>query len=56
MQNFRYFHINIPMLPCPKLSKLESEQGKEIILWIIDTVAKYNECSALNDVINEALN
>lgn len=37
------------MLPCPKLLKLESGQGKEITFWIIDSVAKYNECSALND-------
>lgn len=35
------------MEPCPKLLKLESGQGKEITLWIIDTVAKYNECSVL---------
>lgn len=39
--------------PCPKLLKLESGQGKEITLWIIDTIAKYNECSALNDAKNE---
>ena len=44
------------VVPCPKLLKLESWQGKEITLWIIDTVAKYNECSALNDAKNKALN
>ncbi len=43
------------VVPCPKLLKLESGQGKEITLWIIDTIAKYNECSALNDTKNEAL-
>ena len=43
------------MSPCPKLLKLESGQGKEITLWINDTVAKYNECSALNDAKNKAL-
>lgn len=42
------------MPPCPKLLKLESGQGKEITLWIIDTVSKYNECSALNDAKNKA--
>ena len=42
-------------VPCPKLLKLESRQGKEITLWIIDTVAKYNDCSTLNDVKNKAL-
>ncbi len=39
-------------VPCPKLLKLGSGQGKEITLWIIDTVAKYNECSSLNDAKN----
>ncbi len=34
------------IVPCPKLLKLESGQGKEITLWIIDTVAKYNECKS----------
>ncbi|RSZ23741.1 hypothetical protein NDM229_021195 [Acinetobacter bereziniae] len=43
------------VVPCPKLLKLESGQGKEITIWIIDTVAKYNECSALNDVKNGIL-
>ena len=43
------------MIPCPKLLKLESEKGKEITLWIIDTIAKYNECSALNDAKNKIL-
>lgn len=43
------------MLSCPKLLKLESGQGKEITLWIIDIVTKYNECIALNDEKNKAL-
>ena len=43
------------IVPCPKLLKLESGQGKEITLWIIDTVAKYNECSAMNDAKNKTL-
>ena len=55
MRNFRYFHINNRIAPCPKLLKLESGQGKEITLWIIDTVAKYNECSAMNDAKNKTL-
>ncbi len=41
------------MLRCPKLLKLESRQGKEIALWINNTLAKYNECSALNDTKNK---
>lgn len=43
------------MPPCPKLLKLESGQGKEITLWIIDTVAKYNECNALNNAKKKTL-
>ncbi len=43
------------MLPCPKLLKLESGQGKEITLWIIDAVAKYNEFNALNDAKNKTI-
>ncbi|RZG86832.1 hypothetical protein EXE10_05875 [Acinetobacter sp. WCHAc060033] len=43
------------MIPCPKLLKLESGQGKEITLWVVDTVAKYNECSTLNDAKIKAL-
>lgn len=42
------------MTPCPKLLKLESGQGKEITLWIIETVAKYNECSALDEAKKKA--
>lgn len=55
MRNYRYFHINNRKIPCPKLLKLESGQGKDITLWIIDTVAKYNEYSGLNDAKNKAL-
>lgn len=35
--------------PCPDLQILESRQGKAVMLWSIDTIAKYNECSALVD-------
>lgn len=43
------------MPPCPKLLKLQSGHGKEITLWTIDTVAKYNQCRALNDAKNPQL-
>lgn len=43
------------MIHYPKLLKLESGQSKEITLWIIDTVAKYNKCRSLNDAKNKAL-
>ncbi|MBK5647154.1 MAG: hypothetical protein I4N51_08675 [Acinetobacter sp.] len=44
------------LLICLALLNHKTGQGKEITLWIIDTVAKYNECSALNDAKNKALN
>nr|WP_252720752.1 hypothetical protein [Acinetobacter sp. RIT698] len=43
------------IVPCPKLLKLESGQDKEITFWIIDTVAKYNDCSTFNDAKSKAL-
>lgn len=42
--------------PCSDLQKLESTQGKAVILWSIDTVAKYNDCKAKNEAIKKALN
>lgn len=42
--------------PCPDLQKLESTQGKAVILWSIDTVAKYNDCKVKNEAIKKALN
>lgn len=35
--------------PCPDLQVLESGQGKAVMLWSIDTVAKYNQCSTQVD-------
>ena len=43
------------MPTCPKLLKLESGQGKEITLWLIDAVAKYNECKAKHGAVVKAL-
>lgn len=45
--------------PCDNLQQLESGQGKAVILWSIDTVAKFNDCSAKVDAwieIGKALN
>ncbi|MBU3845588.1 MAG: hypothetical protein H9855_01150 [Candidatus Acinetobacter avistercoris] len=39
--------------PVDKLQKLESTQGKAVMLWSIDTVAKYNQCSAQVDAFIE---
>lgn len=41
------------MQPCDSLQKLESTQGKDVMLWSIDTVAKYNQCSAQLDAYIE---
>jgi len=41
--------------PCPDLQKLESGQGKAVMLWSVDTVAKYNDCKARHGAIVKAL-
>lgn len=41
--------------PCPDLQVLESGQGKAVMLWSIDTVAKYNECKAKHGAIVKTL-
>lgn len=41
------------MQPCEALQKLESTQGKAVMLWAVDTVAKYNQCSAQVDALIE---
>lgn len=41
--------------PCPDLQQLESGQGGVILLWSIDTVAKYNDCEAKHGAIVKAI-
>ena len=41
--------------PCADLQKIESGQGKAVMLWSIDTVAKYNDCKARHGAIVKAL-
>lgn len=41
---------------CPDLQKIESGQGKVIMLWAVDTVSKYNDCKARHGGIVKALN
>ncbi|MCB8769358.1 hypothetical protein LIO09_11145 [Acinetobacter soli] len=43
-------------LPCPDLNELESGQGKAVLLWSVDTVAKYNECKARHRALVKAIN
>ncbi len=42
--------------PCPTLNQIESGTGKAIMIWAVDTVAKYNECDARHAALVEALN
>nr|WP_288404527.1 hypothetical protein [uncultured Acinetobacter sp.] len=41
--------------PCPDLNELESGQGKAVLLWSVDTAAKYNECKARHGALIKAL-
>nr|WP_257223041.1 MULTISPECIES: hypothetical protein [unclassified Acinetobacter] len=41
--------------PCADLQQLESGQGKTLMLWSVDTVAKYNDCKARHGAIVKAL-
>ncbi len=41
--------------PCLDLQKLGSGQGKAVMLWSVDTVAKYNDCKARHGAIVTAL-
>ncbi len=41
--------------PCTDLQKLESGQGKVALVWVIDVVAKYNDCKARHGSIVKAL-
>ncbi|MFW2077527.1 hypothetical protein ACG94X_07320 [Acinetobacter sp. ULE_I010] len=41
--------------PCLDLQKIESGPGKSVMLWSVDTVAKYNDCKARHGAIVEAL-
>lgn len=41
--------------PCLSLSQLEQGTGKDVLLWAVDTVAKYNECDARHAALVKAL-
>ena len=43
------------MQPCPTLNQIEQGNGKDVLLWAVDTVAKYNECDAKHAALVEAL-
>lgn len=55
-QNSTHLSPTVPsnlLQPVAKLQKLESAQGKAVMLWAVDTVAKYNQCSAQVDALIE---
>lgn len=41
--------------PCPELQNINSGKGKDILLWSVDTVAKYKDCKARHVAIVKAL-
>ena len=41
--------------PCPNLIEIEQGTGKAIMLWTVDTMAKYNECDAKHAALVKAL-
>jgi len=41
--------------PCPTLNQIEGGTGKDMLLWAVDTVAKYNECSAKHTSLVKAI-
>ena len=40
---------------CPDLQKLEDGTGRTLLLWSVDTVAKYNECKSKHGTVVKAL-
>ncbi|MCH7394169.1 hypothetical protein MMP66_07730 [Acinetobacter dispersus] len=41
--------------PCPILNKIEDGSGKTVMIWAVNTVAKYNECDAKHAAVVDAL-
>lgn len=42
--------------PCSSLNQIKNTTGKYVLLWAVDTVAKYNECDARHAALVKALN
>ncbi|RZG48116.1 hypothetical protein EXU28_04605 [Acinetobacter wuhouensis] len=42
------------LAPCPDLQKLEDGTGRTLLIWSVDTVAKYNECKSKHEAIVKA--
>ncbi|WP_311964662.1 hypothetical protein, partial [Acinetobacter baumannii] len=41
--------------PCPNLNELAGTTGKDLMIWSVDTVAKYNDCKARHGALVKAL-
>ncbi|HEM6635633.1 TPA: hypothetical protein U2H88_003519 [Acinetobacter nosocomialis] len=41
--------------PCPNLNELAGTTGKDLMIWSVDTVAKYNDCKTRHIAIVKAL-
>ncbi|WP_431010631.1 Rz1-like lysis system protein LysC [Acinetobacter baumannii] len=41
--------------PCSNLNEIEGTTGKDLMIWSVDTVAKYNDCKARHIAIVKAL-
>lgn len=57
-QNSTHLSPTVPsnlLQPCADLQQLESGQGKALMLWSVDTVAKYNDCKVRHTAIVKAL-
>nr|WP_254799136.1 hypothetical protein [Acinetobacter nosocomialis] len=44
------------MQSCPNLNEIEGTTGKDIMIWSVDTVAKYNDCKLRHNAVIKALN
>ncbi|WP_435369936.1 Rz1-like lysis system protein LysC [Acinetobacter baumannii] len=42
------------MQPCPNLNEIEGTTGKDLMIWSVDTVAKYNDCKARHSALVDA--
>ena len=43
------------MQTCTSLNRIEQGNGKDVLLWAVDTVAKYNECDARHAALVKAI-
>ncbi|WP_216075735.1 hypothetical protein, partial [Acinetobacter baumannii] len=41
--------------PCSNLNEIEGTTGKDLMIWSVDTVAKYNDCKARHGALVKAL-